>query len=294
MESCDLEMTGILDEGYYRIEMLSSSGELIEAATLLFVPGSGEWESGTWEGSASGKSVLAPAAERMLPPGSYAPRGVDGALWVADMLRGIVDCPVETVGSFNLGEHIVFDLGASYLDACWKVLDAGWYCIQVAGDGTVTVRPKPEKPDLVVNSENASLLLPKITRGLPVDDVPNVLKVYDEDGECHVTRNDDPESPTSTVARGREIEAVEDTPTREEGETWQQYADRRLGELSEIYETYDVERDHLAGVVPYSVVDVNLPEQGMEGRYRVMSQTISCGPGMSVGETWGRLANGRD
>lgn len=294
MESGDVESTGRLAEGYHRIEMLSSTGELAEVATLLLVPDGSTWSHEKWNGRAVGKSVLSPAAERKLKPGAYAAMGDDGAAWAARTLSGVIDAPVRVVGSFSLGEHVVFDLGASYLDAVWKVLDVGGFCMQVSGDGTVTVCPKPGEPALVVNAATRSLLMPEIGSGLPVDDVPNVLKVYDDKGVEHVARNDDPSSPTSTVSRGREIDCVEDSPTREEDESWDDYASRRLSELSEIYETYDVEREHVPGVLPYSLVRVNLPEQGMSGDYRVMSQTIECGKGITVSETWGRLANGRD
>lgn len=290
IESGDMSITGIIDEGYYRVEELGDSGILVEVATLLFTPDKSEYESGAWGGSASGKSVLAPANERKFKPGEYAPKGVDGAIWAAQRLRMAIKAPVDVIGGFKLGDHMVFDLGSSYLDGVWKVLDVGGFCMQIAGDGTVTIRSKEMEPALIVASDGSGLL-PKITRSLPIDDVPNVFKVYDGAAEA-IARNDNPSSPTSTVARGREIDEVEDSPTRKEGESLWQYANRRLGELSEIYETYDVEREYKDGVVPYSIAKVNLPAQGIVGNFRIMSQTLECGTGIKVGETWGRFADG--
>lgn len=90
---------------------------------------------------------------------------------------------------------------------------------------------------------------------------------------------------------GREIEAdPEDSPTRKEGESLQQYADRRLAELSDIYKTYDIEREWVDGLLPYSIIRCNLPQPGITGDYRIMSQTLDCGHGIKVGETWGRRA----
>ena len=290
LEAGDMSITGIIDEGCYRVEELDDSGVLVEIATLLFTPDRSEYESGAWGGSASGKSVLAPANERKFKPGEYAPKGVDGAIWAAQRLRMAIKAPVEVIDGFKLGDHVVFDLGSSYLDGVWKVLDVGGFCMQIAGDGTVTIRSKEMEPSLIVTSDGAGLM-PKMSRSLPIEDVPNVFKVYDGAAE-EVARNDDPSSPTSTVARGREIEEVEDSPTRKEGESLRQYASRKLGELSEIYETYDVEREYINGVVPYSVAKVNLPAQGVVGNFRVMSQTLECSKGIKVGETWGRFADG--
>lgn len=290
LESGDMDITGLLDEGYYRIELLDDSGYLVNIATMLFAADDSGWSRGAWGGSASGRSVLAPAAERKFKPGAYAPKGLDGAEWCAQRLRESIKAPVEVIDGFKLGDHMVFDLGSSYLDGIWGVLDAGGFCMQIAGDGTVTICPKPTDPGRIIASDGGGLM-PNITRSLPVEDVLNVFKVYDGESEA-IARNDDPASPTSTVSRGREIEEVEDSPTRKGGESLQQYADRRLAELSEIYETYDVEPEYADGVVPYSVVRVNLPEQGIVGDFRVMSQTLECGKGIKVGETWGRLSDG--
>lgn len=290
LESGELKVSGEIEEGYYRIEELASSGELIEIATLLFVPDDREWAHGSWGGNASGKSVLAPAAERKFKPGEYAPKGIDGASWCASRLREVIKAPVIVEGGFKLGEHVVFDLGSSYLDGIWNVLDVGAFCMQIAGDGTVTIRSKDMEPTLIITSDGKGLM-PTIKRGLPIDDVPNVLKVYDGT-DVAIARNDDPQSPTSTVSRGREIEEVEDSPTRKEGESLQGYADRKLAELSEIYETYDIEREYQRGVMPYSIARTNLPEQGIAGDFRIMSQSLDCTKEIKVGETWGRLADG--
>lgn len=293
LESAMMEVTGTLGEGYYRVELLDDGGSLVNVATLLFAPDDFEWKYRQWSGSMSGRSVLAPASERRLSPGAYAPRGVDGAQWCVDMLSEVIDAPVTREGSFSLAQHVVFDLGDSYLDAVWAVLDAAGWCMQVSDDGTVTVREMPSEPSLVIDSANTALLMPDFLRSMPIEDVPNVLRVYDGTTE-YVAENDDPASPTSIPARGRRIEEVEGDPTLREGETYGQYARRRLAELSDICEEMDIEREYVDGIVPYDVIRANLPEPGVVGDYRVMSQTVRCGNGITVGETWGRIANGRN
>ena len=287
MQSGELNVTGYVPVGYYRVEMLGSDGMLVDVATLLFEPDGREYSHRVWGGSIAGRSVLAPAADLMMEPGSYAPKGVDGASWVARLLRECVPAPVSVAGSCCLSDHVVFDLGDSRLDAAWKVLEAIGYCMQISGDGTVTVREIPSTPKASVN-ERSGLLLPSIGQSLPIADVPNVMRVYDEGSEA-IARNDDPSSPTSTVSRGRAIECVEDSPIRREGETLQQYADRRLAELSDVCETLDVEREW-ADMGTYDIWHVNLPTAGLSGNYRIIDKATECTTGIKVGETWGRMA----
>lgn len=289
IESGELEVTGQITEGYYRIVAMMPSGEAEDIATLLFTPDGSMFSHQVWGGSAVGKSVLAPAAGRKFNAGAYAPKGCDGTIYCAQLLREDIKAPIEVEGSFILGDHVVHGLGASHLDGIWDVLKAGGFCIQITGDGTVCIRPKPTEPLLEVSTTTRSLLMSEFSRSYPIEDIPNVIRVFDgeQKGEA---RNDDPKSPTSTVARGREIEEVEDSPARKEGETLTNYAVRRLAELSDVYETVDIEREWIEGIYPYSVVCGNLPEAGIDGTFRVMSQTVSCKLGVKVGETWGRMS----
>lgn len=290
LESADMDYTGELEEGYMRVEEQMSDGTSRPIATMLFSPDDSTWSHGTWSGTATGYSVLLPASERRFSPGEYAPKGVDVAAWCASILRSDIDAPVVSEGHVALGEHAVFDLGTTHLDGVWKVLDSVGWCLQIGCDGTVNIRELPSSPSFVADRSAESLLMPKVDRSLPVFDVPNVLKVYDGEQEA-IARNEDPSSATSIPSKGREVEAdPEESPTRREGETLRQYADRRLSEISEVYEKYDVEREWVDGVVPYDIVRSNLQRCGVTGDFRVMSQTIECEAGIKVGETWGRVA----
>lgn len=295
LQSGEMSVTGLVEEGWYRIEALSTqggAGSVGTVATLLFSSDGSEWSHRSWGGNATGKSVLALAADKKLEPGSYAPKGSDGAQWCVSMLRSCIPAPVRAAGSFELSNHVVFDLGSSCIDGVWAVLDAAGWCMQVDGLGEVTVMPKPTEPSLEITESNKGLLMPSFSRSLPISDVPNVLRVYEDDDEAECV-NDDPDSPTSTAARGRRIEAVEENPTRVDGETLSAYARRKLAELSDVYETLDVEREYADGVRPYSLVRVRLAEPGVSGDFEVQSQTVTCMRGIKVGETLGRRSGWR-
>lgn len=288
MQSCMLDVAGKVDEGYYRIAELDRA-QATPIATMLLIPDSSDYACGSWSSSLSGRSVLEQASRTYFAPGAYVPQGTDCIAWAAKLLAGTIPAPVTFEGSFNLAEHVVFDLGASHLDGVWQVLGIAGYTMTISPDGTVCIHQRPTEPALVINTANRGILGCEISRGLPIDDVPNVVRVY-VDGVEFVARNDDAASPTSTVSRGRVIEYIEEDPILKDGESPMRYAMRRLSELSEVYETYDVTRRHIEGVTVNSLIRVNLPDQGIEGDFTVMSQSIDCAGELMVSETWGRLA----
>lgn len=285
LESATMDVTGRLTEGYYRVESLSDERGLTDVATMLFAPDDDEFGHGAWAGSASASSVLKPADDVVFKNGEYAPKGCDGAEWVASKLRETVRAPVTAHGSFTLDSHMVFDLGSSHLSGCWAVLDAAGWCIQLWGDGSVHVMEVPSEPEVALDP--SSMVAPTITHSLPIADVPNVVMAYDGDQEAEAV-NGDPASPTSVPSRGRRIEVAEDAPARVDGETLQQYADRRLRELSAIYETFGIEREWERGIHPYSCISMNFPEAGITGTFTVLGQQIECESDLHLAETEGR------
>lgn len=289
VQSCMVDVAGKPDEGYYRISKLGSDTSVEDIATCLLMPESSDWARGAWSSSVSGRSVLEEASKTYFSPGAYVPQGTDCIAWARGILADSIPAPVEAQGSFRLSEHVVFDLSASHLDGVWQVLDIAGFTMGIDPDGTVMIRPRPTEPALTVNTANRGIIGCEISCGLPMADVPNVMRVY-VDGQEFVASNDDPASPTSTVARGRRIEAIEEDPVMKDGESPMVYAVRRLSELAEVYETYDVTRIGTRGVGVNDLIRVNLPEQGIEGDFTVMSQSIDCAGELMVSETWGRLA----
>lgn len=282
----DRTVSDPFEEGYYRIAMTASQGgatERVDVATLLCVATSDVVNRGVSAASVTGRSVLHPASSKRLPTGSYAPKGVDGAQWAADMLRDAINAPVEVSGSFTLDDHVVFDAGTSVLDAVWAVLDAGNHVLQIAGDGTVTVLPKPNEPSLDLDLAHARLLQPGVTRELDWSEVPNRYFAVDN-GTVEVAVNDLPESATSTVSRGWLSDVVDESPTRVDGETLHAYAERKLEELSTVRDARTYVREWWPGVHPFSVIRGSLTSVGIEGDFRVESQQVTCGRGVTVEE----------
>ena len=294
LETCTMKVdagaSGMEDEEYYRIVMVAQQGTLserVEVGTFLCTSASGTFERGSDEREYKGWSVLRPAATRRLQKGEYAPRGVDAPSYVADMLRDALCAPVEVSGSFVLEDDVVFDIGSSVLEAAWAVLEAGGFCMQIAGDGTVSVMPKPTEPSLVIDAAGSAAVSPEVKYDRDLSEVPNRYIAVDEH-ETAVAVNDSADSPVSTVSRGYYVDELDESPKRVDGETLAAYAERMLEESSTLSETRTYKREYVPGVVPFSIVRGARPDMGLDGDMTVLSQGIECDRGITVDEKAGK------
>lgn len=285
--SVDLVPGNTIDEGYYRFVMVARQGydtERVDVATLLFTATGGEVNRGVDVVECNGRSVLWPASKVSVESGAYAPAGVDGVTYAERLLSGAINAPIVTEGSFTVDEHVVFDNGASVLDAVWSILDAGNFFMSIDGDGTVKIGPMPTEPSLSLDRTHARLLHPSIEHQLDYSDVPNVYKVTDGVSEATAT-NASESSITSTVTRGWVSEVLDESPVRVNGETLQAYAERKLEEASTVEDARTYEREWWPGVHPCHVVRGSLASVLLDGDLRVKAQSIECGKGIVVTET---------
>ena len=146
------------------------------------------------------------------------------------------------------------------------------------------------QPVWTYNDDNSSILYPEATMNHDLYGIPNVVEVLYSNGSGYYHSrvvNDDSNSPTSTVNRGREIvkrvidPEIGGNPT--EGHV-QEYAERLLKELSVI--EYTITYTH--GYCPVRVGDcvrLNYSRAGFNNiKAKVISQTIKCEPGCPVTE----------
>lgn len=134
------------DAGWYRIEMTARQGdrsEVVQVATMWLTPGQRVLSHGVEQVTMSATSVIERAQRVKYANGDHAPKGVDGAAFVGDMLRRCTPAPVVVDGSFALTDHIVFALDGDVLSAAWQVLNAHGWCLLIDGDGTIHVAPLP-------------------------------------------------------------------------------------------------------------------------------------------------------
>lgn len=147
------------------------------------------------------------------------------------------------------------------------------------------------QPVWTYDSSNSSILYPDVSVEHDLFSVPNVVTVIYSASDLYFTvtvKNDDPNSATSTVNRGREIEHVDTNPSvlgNPTKEMVEQYANDLLKSLSTI--EYKITYKH--GYCPVRLGDcvrIDYPSFGLNGiKAKVTSQSISCSTGCEVDET---------
>lgn len=147
------------------------------------------------------------------------------------------------------------------------------------------------QPVWTYNDDNSSILSADISMEHDIYGIPNVVEVIYSDGEeMYYSRvvNDDENSPTSTVNRGREIIYRDTSPTLTGNSTQKQideYAENLLKQLSSV--EYSISYTH--GYCPVRLGDcvrLNYKRAGLTDiKAKVISQTIDCKAGCQVSET---------
>lgn len=146
------------------------------------------------------------------------------------------------------------------------------------------------QPVWTYTDDNSSILYPEVTIDHDIYGIPNVVEViYSNGGIYYYAKvvNDDPDSPTSTVNRGREILYRDTDPSLsgipKEAHV-QEYAKLLLKKLSSI--EYTIRYKH--GYCPVRLGDcvrLDYKSAGLYGvKAKVISQSINCSTGCTVTE----------
>lgn len=160
--------------------------------------------------------------------------------------------------------------------------------------GRILFSPKQDtaslQPVWTYDDSNSSILYPDISMDHDLYGIPNVVEViYSNGGDNYYARvvNDDPNSPISTINRGREIVYRDSSPSLSGDPTElqiQEYAKQLLRNLSTI--EYSVSYTH--GYCPVRLGDcvrLNYSRAGITDiKAKVVSQSIKCESGCPVTE----------
>ena len=221
-------------------------------------------------------SVLKPAQDVLLARGYYVPAGANGAEVIKDLLS-MTPAPVEIEGSSPaLTTSIIAEDGESHLSMSDKILQALGWRLRIKGDGTILLCEKAKKESGSFDALSSDSIEPEITIERDWYECPNVFRAVQDDLSA-VARDDSLESPLSTINRGREIWAEETSCDFNTGESIAEYAERRLKELQAIAITASYDRRYHPEIVPYDLVRLHYPKQGLDGLFLVTSQRIELG-----------------
>lgn len=211
------------------------------------------------------------------------------------IIREHVRAPVvKTECDKTLSNDFVANTNDTWITFCEDLIANAKYVLDLDELGRVLFAPKQEtaslQPVWTYNDDNSSILYPELTLSQDLYGIPNVVEVvYSSGADYYYARvvNDDGNSPTSTVSRGREIihrvtnPELSGTPTEDQIRA---YAEQLLKELS----TLESMVTYTHGYCPVRVGDcvrLNYTRAGLKNiKAKVISQSIKCETSCSVTE----------
>ena len=211
------------------------------------------------------------------------------------LTREHVRAPVVKASSTStLFNDFVADTNDTWLSFLTDLLANAKYAYDLDEMGRIIFSPKQDtaslQPVWTYNVDDESILYPELNMDHDLYGIPNVVEVIYSNGNGHYYSrvvNDDSNSPTSTVNRGREIiyrvtdpDLIGD-PTNSQID---KYAEQLLRELSSV--EYTITYTH--GYCPVRVGDCirfNYSRAGLKDiKAKVISQSIKCELGCPVTE----------
>lgn len=234
--------------------------------------------------------------ENQPPLGYYIPEGANILDKAYEIITDHARAPVvKTSCGKTLPKHFVADPNDTWLTYVISLLANANYVLDLDPMGYILFAPKQETAAMrsvwTYTDDNSSILHPDINMDHDLYDIPNIVEVIYADASNSFTvivRNDDENSPTSTVNRGREIKrrvtnpSFSGTPSKAQVE---EYANQLLKELSSL--EYKISYTH--GYCPVRTNDCVRMDYAASGiidtKARVISQSIKCVPGCPVTET---------
>lgn len=296
LETASINVDGNIEDGWYRVMMRATQDDVHTNEPLgtfrMEVSSRSYFGSARITTSMNGYSVLKPCNKMKCHIGEYAPKGGNIGQWAVNMLSRCTPAPVR-LGSDErvaMTDFYVFDSGTDILKAVWIALDDVEWCIQIDGEGVIWVLPKPDKPKKIMDIGSYGILQPKFDNTPDRTDTPNVYRINytsgDKEKEIEIV-NSDPNSPISTVSRGYRVEEVESSPSRIEGETYENYGKRQLVNLSSGLDKWNYTREYIPDLRVFDVWDCRRHDVGMVGNARILSQSLTCERGVTVSEKVG-------
>jgi hypothetical protein len=296
--SATIDVTDTLGECYVRIYLVTIQNGVKErhplATVLVQTP------SYSFDGKIKSETIDAytPLLELkdVLPPLGYSIlKGSNIMDNVYRLVRENARAPVvKATCDTDLFNDFVADVNDTWLSFTTDLMANAKYKYSLDELGRILFSPDQKtaalQPVWTYNDDNSSILYPDISVEQDLYGIPNVVEVIYSNGTSYYYAkvvNDDSNSPTSTVSRGREIiHRVTDpdligNPTNNQID---EYAEQLLRELSTL--VYTVTYTH--GYCPVRVGDcvrLNYARAGLNNvKAKVISQTIKCEPGCPVTE----------
>ena len=299
MESASISCEEDLGECYIRVYLVTVQNGVTEKhplGTFITQTPAVQFDGRAKSITTDAYSPLIELKEKKPPIGYSIPRGkriMDNAINLTDdNLRA----PVIKVADYKcLSSDFVSDTDDTWLSFIIDLMLNGGYRYDLDEMSRVLFAPVQDaaslQPVWKFTDNNSSILYPDINFDRDLYGIPNVVEViYSDDTRNLYSKivNKDPNSPISTVNRGREIihravnPSLSDTPTQKELDD---YAKRLLKELS----SSECKVSYTHGYCPVRIGDGVMLDYKSSGlnlqKAKVITQSIKCESGCPVTET---------
>lgn len=296
--SASIDITESLGECYVRIYLITIQNGIRERfplATVLIQTPSSKFDGKVKETTVDAYTPLLELKENP-PPLGYSILKDENVMAIAyQLVREHARAPVVSAESTTkLHYDFVAETSDTWLTFLKDLIANAKYEFALDEMGRILFSPYQDtaslQPVWTYTDDDNSILHPEITFNHDLYGIPNVVEVvYTNGGDCLQARvvNDDSNSPTSTVNRGREILYRDTNPSLNGNPTQayiQEYAEQLLRELSSV--EYSISYTHAYCPVRLGdCVRLNFTKAGLNGvKAKVISQSIKCEPGCPVTE----------
>ena len=298
--SATLDVTESLGEAYVRVYLITIQNGVREKhplGTFLVQTPSSSFDGKIRSISMDAYTPLLELKENPPPLGYSLLKGENIMTAAYRLARENSRAPVVASScSSTLYYDFVADTNDTWLTFIRDLMANAKYSFALDELGRILFAPKQDTASLQPvwtydDSNTESILYPDVTMNHDLYGIPNVVEVVYSNGKDHYYSrvvNDDPNSPISTVNRGREILHRVTNPDLAGNPTEYQideYAKTLLKELSSI--EYTISYKH--GYCPVRLGDcvrLNYSRAGFTNiKAKVVSQTINCESGCVVSET---------
>lgn len=297
--SAIIDATEVLDECYIRIYLIASQNgntEKVALGTYLVQTPSTSYDGKSTSISMDAYTPLIELKEG-LPPLGYSILKDTKIMDVAyDLCREHMRAPVvKTNSTKTLYSDFVANTDDTWTTFVNDLVSNADFKLDLDEVGRVVFSPIQDIASLqhrwIYTDDNSSILYPEVTNKRDLYGIPNVVEVvYSTDSSYLFSRivNDDPNSPISTVNRGREI-VYRDTSPNLSGEPTQEMLDDYATQLLRNLSCLEHRITYSHGYCPVRIGDcvlLNYKKADLNNvKAKVIAQSIKCTTGCPVQET---------
>ena len=296
--SATIDIAESLGECYIRVYLITIQNGVKEKhplGTYLVQTPSSSFDGKIRNVSMDTYTPLLELKESMPPLGYYIAKKANVMDTAYQLVRENARAPVVfTDCSKRLFHDFVAETDDTWLKFLIDLISNAKYKFALDEMGRILFSPDQDtaslQPVCTFDDGNSSILYPDLSMDHDLYGIPNVVEVlYSSGTESYYAKvvNDDPNSPISTVNRGREIPYRETNPNiigDPTNDQIQEYAQQLLREMSTL--EYTVTYTH--GYYPVRLGDcvrLNYARAGLtDVKAKVISQSIKCEPGCPVTE----------